>query len=118
MKVSGSGVIPLMRRYFAYQLRMMESRPLKEWAVFRWGDELISVLWLYNRTGDTSLLDLARKLRDQGHDWKGQFANFAFTSKVNQQQLTLATHVVNNAMAIKAPGVWWQQSISRDSVAC
>ncbi len=105
-------VIPLMRRYFAYQLRMMESRPLKEWAVFRWGDELISVLWLYNRTGDTSLLDLARKLRDQGHDWKGQFANFAFTSKVNQQQLTLATHVVNNAMALKTEGEWWL--VSRD----
>src|SRR5438046_1397491 len=100
-------VIPLMRRYFAYQLRMMESRPLKEWAVFRWADEVISVLWLYNRTGDTSLLDLAHKLREQGHDWKGQFSNFAFRSKVNQQQLTLATHVVNNAMALKTEGEWW-----------
>jgi len=105
-------VIPLMRRYFAYQLRMMESRPLKEWAVFRWGDEVISVLWLYNRTGDTSLLDLARKLHDQGHDWKGQFSSFAFKSKVNQQQLTLATHVVNNAMALKTEGEWWL--VSRD----
>ena len=106
-------VIPLMRRYFAYQLRMMESRPLKEWAVFRWGDEVISVLWLYNRTGETSLLDLARKLREQGHDWKGQFSNFAFRSKVNQQQLTLATHVVNNAMALKTEGEWWL--VSRDN---
>ncbi len=105
-------VIPLMRRYFSYQLRTMESRPLKEWAVFRWGDEVLSVLWLYNRTGDTSLLDLARKLHDQGHDWKGQFANFAFISKVNQQQITLATHVVNNAMALKTEGEWWR--VSRD----
>jgi DUF1680 family protein len=106
-------VIPVMRRYFAYQLRMMESRPLKEWAVFRWADEVVSVLWLFNRTGETSLLDLARKLRDQGHDWKGQFANFAFTSKVNSQQLTLATHVVNNAMALKTEGEWWL--VSRDN---
>jgi len=30
-------VIPLMQRYFAYRLRAMESRPLKEWAVIRWG---------------------------------------------------------------------------------
>ena len=105
-------VIPLMRRYFAYQLHAMEARPLKEWAVFRWGDEVLSVLWLYNRTGDTTLLELARRLRDQGHDWKGQFANFQFPSKVNPQQLTLATHVVNNAMALKTEGEWWL--VSRD----
>jgi hypothetical protein len=64
-------VTPLMQRYFAYQLRMMESRPLKEWAVFRWADEVVSVLWLFNRTGDTNLLDLARKLHDQGTIGKG-----------------------------------------------
>lgn len=105
-------VIPLMRRYFAHQLRSMDATPLKSWAVFRWADELLSVLWLYNRTGDTTLLDLARKLHDQGHDWKTQFANFEFTSKASQQQLTLATHVVNNAMALKTAGEWWL--VSRD----
>ena len=100
-------VIPLMRRYFAYQLRAMDSRPLQEWAVFRWGDEVLTVLWLYNRTGDTNLLDLARKLREQGHDWKQQFEHFAFTDKAGRQQLSLATHVVNNAMALKTEGEWW-----------
>jgi DUF1680 family protein len=100
-------VIPLMRRYFAYQARAMDAQPLKQWAVFRWADEVVSVLWLYNRTGDTSLLDLARKLHAQGHDWKSQFAPFVYTSKVNKPQLTLATHVVNNAMALKTEGEWW-----------
>jgi len=85
----------------------MESEPLKEWAVLRWADEVVSVLWLYNRTGDTSLLDLARKLHAQGHDWKSQFAPFVYTSKANSQQLTLETHVVNNAMALKTEGEWW-----------
>src|SRR6266496_3237374 len=33
-----SRVIPLLRRYFAYQLRTIDATPLKEWAVFRWGD--------------------------------------------------------------------------------
>jgi len=105
-------VIPLLRRYFAYQLRTIDRTPLKEWAVFRWGDEVLSVIWLYNRTGDSSLLDLARKLRNQGHDWKGQFAPFEFTSKVTKSQLTLATHVVNNAMALKTEAEWWL--VSRD----
>ena len=40
----------------------MDERPLKEWAIFRWHDEVLSVLWLYNRNGDRALLDLARKL--------------------------------------------------------
>jgi hypothetical protein len=106
-------VIPLMRRYFAYQARTMESQPLKEWAIFRWADEVVSVLWLYNRTGDTSLLDFVRKLHDQGHDWKKQFADFRFTSKVAKPDLTLATHVVNNAMALKTGGAWWP--VSRDA---
>jgi len=110
-EATGDGrVIPLMRRYFAYQLRAMDSRPLKEWAVFRWADEVLTVLWLYNRTGDTNLLDLARKLHDQGHDWRQQFEHFAFTDKVAKPQLSLATHVVNNAMALKTEGEWWLAS--------
>src|SRR5262249_28302485 len=90
----------------------MESRPLKEWAVFRWGDEVISVLWLYHRTGDTSLLDRARPWRNQEHDWKEPFANFPFLRKVDERQITLATHMVNNAMALKTEGEWWL--VSRD----
>src|SRR5947208_9136502 len=53
-------VIPLMQRYFHYQAANLADRPLFEWAKFRWADELVSVLWLYNRTGDESLLALAK----------------------------------------------------------
>lgn len=100
-------VIPLMQRYFAYQARTLDARPLEKWAAFRWQDEVLSVLWLYNRTGDAKLLDLAHKLHSQGHDWEGQFRHFLFTGKVAQPKLTLATHVVNNAMALKTAAVWW-----------
>ena len=100
-------VIPLLEKYFAYQAKHLDERPLKEWAIFRWHDEVLSVLWLYNRNGDRSLLDLARKLHAQGHDWEKQFANFQFTERVNKQDATLATHGVNNAMAMKAAAVWW-----------
>jgi hypothetical protein len=100
-------VIPLMRRYFAYQARNLDERPLHEWAIFRWQDEALSVLWLYNRTGDKSLLDLARKLHQQGHDWEAQFANFGYTDRVEKAQSTLSTHGVNNAMALKAAAVWY-----------
>ncbi len=100
-------VIPLMEKYFAYQARHMDERPLKEWAIFRWHDEVLSVLWLYNRNGDRALLDLARKLHTQGHDWEAQFANFRTKEKVPRTGANLSTHGVNNAMAMKAAAVWW-----------
>ncbi len=100
-------VIPLMQRYFAYQAAHLNERPLKEWAIYRWHDEVLSILWLYNRTGDASLLALARRLHDLGHDWEAQFANFQYPGKVLSTNTTLATHGVNNAMAMKAAPVWW-----------
>jgi hypothetical protein len=100
-------VIPLMEKYFAHQARHLDDRPLKQWAIFRWHDEVLSILWLYNRNGDRSLLDLARKVRAQGHDWEAQFANFQFRNKVTGRDANLATHGVNNAMAMKAAAVWW-----------
>jgi hypothetical protein len=117
-------VIPAMQRYFQYQAAHLQERPLKDWGKFRWADEVVSVLWLYNRTGDASLLDLARTLEVQGHDWKGEFAAFPFTSKTDQDRLgfkdpannevSLSAHGVNNAMALKASGVWWLVSGNSD----
>lgn len=99
-------VIPLMQKYFAHQLSSIGATPLEQWAIYRWADELLSVLWLYNRTGDSKLLDLARKLHDQGFDWTGQFADFQYTGKIAKSQAKLNTHVVNNAMALKTSTVW------------
>ena len=111
-------VIPVMERYFLHQLGLLSERPLKEWAIFRWGDELLSVLWLYNRNGDPRLLGLARALQKQGYDWKGHFANFQFRDKVQRPQANLKSHVVNNAMALKTSAVWWLVSGDRSGVPC
>jgi hypothetical protein len=100
-------VIPLMEKYFAFQAQHLAERPLKEWAIYRWHDEVLSILWLYNRTGDPSLLELARRMHAAGHDWEAQFADFRFPDKVDKSQANLTTHGVNNAMAMKAAAVWW-----------
>ena len=44
-------VIPLMNRYFRHQLEELPKRPLRDWGKFRWQDEVLSVIWLYNLTG-------------------------------------------------------------------
>ncbi len=99
-------VIPLMQKYFAYHLKYADERPLKEWAQYRWQDEVLSILWLYNRTGDKKLLELAHKLHDQGFDWEAQFAQFPITGKVAKADAHLDTHGVNHGQALKTAAVW------------
>ncbi len=99
-------VMPVLERYFAYQLKMLPSQPLEKWAVHRWGDELLTVLWLYNRTGNPVLLELARELHTQGFDWKAFFAGFRYHDKVQKTQANQDIHVVNNAMALKTSTLW------------
>jgi hypothetical protein len=106
-------VIPAIDKYFRYQLGTLPARPLRDWGKFRWQDEALSVIWLYNRTGSSYLLDLARLLQQQGHDWVAQYESFRFTQRITREflkldegtglkDLALSTHGVNNAQAIKA----------------
>ncbi len=99
-------VIPLMTRYFEYHLANAGAHPLKEWAQYRWQDEVLSILWLYNRTGNPKLLELAHKLHDQGFDWESQFANFQITGKVTKANAHLDTHGVNHGQALKTAALW------------
>ena len=111
-------VIPFLQKYFAFQLRELPKRPLQDWGKYRWQDNVYSVVWLYNRTGDRHLLALANLLHDQGYDWKQQFAHFAYTAKQTTDGLGLRnskaiperamqTHGVNTAMALKTGPLWW-----------
>ncbi len=101
-------VLPLMSAYFNYHLREAADRPLIRWAAHRWADQLLSVVWLYNRTGDAALLRLAKVLHGQSFNWQAHFADFRYPNKIERSQANLSTHVVNNAMALKTPAVWWQ----------
>jgi hypothetical protein len=110
-------VIPVMSRYFAYQQSALPARPLRDWGKFRWQDNALMAIWLYNRTGDPKLLQLVRLLHAQGHDWQAQFSDFKFTQPVTPEMiklveghglgdLALSTHGVNNGQALKAAPVW------------
>ena len=112
-----SRVIPVLSRYFAYQLAALRSRPLRDWGRYRWQDEALSVIWLYNRTGDPHLMDLLGLLHQQGYDWRSQFADFQYTQRITPEFIGLKsnsgltdrgmqTHGVNVAMAIKMSPVW------------
>lgn len=63
-------VVDFMTRYFHFQLTVPDERFLKSyWENSRGGDNLWSVVWLYNRTGDRKLLELAEKIHRNTANW-------------------------------------------------
>jgi hypothetical protein len=88
---------------------LLDEKPLFDWGKSRWADGVLSVYWLYERTHKDWLLKLARKLHDQGYDWRNHFSDFKYKDRLTSG-FDQTTHVVNNAMAVKSPGVWFRQS--------
>ena len=63
-------VIKLMQNFFRYQLAYPEDKFLQMyWQGLRGGDNLHSVLWLYNQTHEPWLLDLAKKIHRKTTSW-------------------------------------------------
>lgn len=63
-------VLDLMTKYFRWELALPDELFLKDyWENSRGGDNLYTVLWLYNRTGDSFLIDLAHKIHRNTADW-------------------------------------------------
>lgn len=91
-------VLPFLRRYFAYQLSIPDDQFLKDyWENSRGGDDMYSVYWLYNRTGDALLLQLADKIHRNTANWR-------------QARNLPNWHNVNIAQSFREPATWYLQS--------
>lgn len=88
----------------------IDRAPLFNWGQFRWFEALLAIYWLYDETGQPWLLDLAVKLQAQGFHWNSFFARWPLTEPTPKGRWNYVGHVVNNAMAIKAPALWWRLS--------
>lgn len=91
-------VLKLMDRYFKYQLTIPDEKMLTHyWQKMRGGDNIFSVYWLYNRTGDSELLKVAEKLHRCTANWtmKGSLPNW---------------HNVNVAECFREPAEFFLQS--------
>lgn len=89
-------VIKLMDAYFKYQLALPDAKFYQAyWEHQRGGDNMFSVYWLYNRTGEKWLLDLAAKIHRHTSDWTGGVANY---------------HGVNFAQGFREPAEYALQS--------
>jgi uncharacterized protein len=112
-------VIPVIDKYLRFQLAEMQRHPSGDLTRYRWQDQLVSIFWLYNRTGSPYLLDLAKCLHTWGHDWTAQFANFQYKERVSfpptltadnisaQELKTInEAHGVSIAQGIKVGPLW------------
>lgn len=94
-------VIDLMTDYFKWELALPDEMFLEDyWENSRGGDNLLSVYWLYNITGDKFLLELAEKIHRNTANWR--------------QRSTLPSwHNVNIAQCFREPASYYM--LSKDS---
>ena len=114
-------VITLMQRYFKWEIACPDKDfMVGYWPQMRTGDNLESVYWLYNRTGDKSLLDLAEKIQKHTPNWVTRIpmwhnVNLAqgfrepaeyYLLSHDSKQLTGTTHAYDTIMGIygQVPG--------------
>ncbi len=100
-----SQVIPGCLRFFAYLKTALLTQPLFEWSRSRWADGFYTLAKVYNLTDEKWLLDIAALMREQGYDWRQHFEEFQYPERV-AHTFGQETHVVNNAMGLKEPGLW------------
>src|SRR5512135_419519 len=111
-EVSGDRrVLSLMSRYFQYEFHLpVEKLLAASWQKLRGGENLESVYWLYNRTGDGFLLDLARRLFERTSDWTSPILS---PERDRDWPESSFYHGVNIAMGFREPAVFYQQSRDR-----
>ena len=91
-------VIPFMAKYFKWQATVPDSLLLKTyWENSRGGDNLYSIYWLYDHTGEKSLLDLGTKIFKNTADW-------------NQKNNLPNWHNVNIAQSFREPATYYMQT--------
>jgi hypothetical protein len=96
-------VLPFLTRYFRWELDLPREQLLPEsWQKIRGGDNLQSVLWLYNRTGERWLLDLGKVLHQRTADWTHGVASW---------------HGVNICQGHREPAVYYQESRDKSHLA-
>ena len=77
---------------------------LRNWGAARWFEGLISIYWLYEKTGEKWLITLAKKLRVQGFDWRNLFETYLLDDCTDEWEYY--SHIVNVAMMLKSEALW------------
>jgi hypothetical protein len=110
--------IDVLTKYFRYLHTSRPDWPDKEWRGVRAMENAVTGYWLYRQTGEPWILETIGSIQKNSSDWTTYYEKFPWDSAAvtdkkvpfNWGPEGLTAHVVNNAMAIKYPGLWYQQS--------
>jgi hypothetical protein len=111
-------VINFMTGFFKYQLNYPEDKFIKQfhyWQGLRTGDNLHSVFWLYNITGDSFLMDLAKKIHNNSTRWDNRNTvrtkdYFGINPLPDWFKLLPDWHNVNITQGFREPATYYQLS--------
>ncbi len=110
--------IEVLKNYFMYLHKTPPDWPDKEWRGVRAMENAVTGYWLYRQTREPWILDVVKSIQNNSFDWTTYYEKFPWDSAASADKKIplnwgpegLTAHVVNNAMAIKYPGLWYQQS--------
>jgi hypothetical protein len=86
-------VVPFLTGFFAFMSKQPDAVFGRSWAAARWGDDIDTLIWLHNRTGDENLLDLVRRIHE---------------GSLNYVDNVPTWHNVNVAQGFREPAEYWQ----------
>lgn len=115
---SDKRAMDVLLKYFRYLHNTPPDWPDKDWRGVRAMENAVTGYWLYRQTGEKWLPQTIESIHKNSRDWTSYYETFPWDSSawsekkipLNWGPEGLTAHVVNNAMAIKYPGLWYQQS--------
>ncbi|HPC99098.1 MAG TPA: glycoside hydrolase family 127 protein [Bacteroidales bacterium] len=115
---SDKRALDVLLKYFRYLRNTPPDWPDKDWRGVRAMENAVTGYWLYRQTGEKWITEVIESIQKNSRDWTSYYETFPWDSAawsekripLNWGPEGLTAHVVNNAMAIKYPGLWYQQS--------
>ncbi len=110
--------LDVITSYYRYLHENEPDWPDSEWRGVRAMENAVTGYWLYRRLKEPWILETIASIQNNSFDWTAYYETFPWDSTAvaeggiphNWEAAGLTAHVVNNAMAIKYPGLWYQQS--------
>ena len=111
--------IDVLTKYFRYLHDTPPDWPDKDWRGVRAMENAVTGYWLFRQTREPWILETIESIQKNSSDWTTYYEKFPWDSAASADKKIplnwgpdgLTAHVVNNAMAIKYPGLWYQQSM-------
>jgi len=115
---SDARAFEVLIKYFRYLHDTPPDWPDKDWRGVRAMENAVTGYWLYRQINEPWILETIESIQKNSSDWTTYYERFPWDSAASADKNIplnwgpegLTAHVVNNAMAIKYPGLWYQQS--------